>query len=238
MDMSRVANSLRHILASSYKGGCGQNDIFFQFFCTQKTQKNSTYIQPTQVVFKSLPHVETSVQKVAKVGTSNVRFWGVQNRTFWQVSGKVRKVAEIRKSWQISKNQRNPEKSQKSAKSWKIAIFPKNRDFSDFWQVWLGPYVSGSDLPESRFWQVWQVWQVCPESCPEPKKSTFFRSGKIAKISDFFEFWTPQKSRKKVLYAVEIDDRKWRHRAICGGQKNALFRGFSRVKEKNVLFSG
>ena len=40
MTTCRVANSLRHVLASSYKGGWGQRDIFFQFFDVSKTQKN------------------------------------------------------------------------------------------------------------------------------------------------------------------------------------------------------
>ena len=58
------------------------------------------------------------------------------------------------------------------------------------------------------------------------------------KMAKKWHFLTPQKNRKSELYAVGTTRRKWRQISLFGGKKIDDFRHFSRVKEKNVLFSG
>ena len=197
MDMCRVANSLRHILASSYKGGWGQRDIFFQFFCTQKTQKNSTYIQPTQAVSwvaacrngcpksSEILGPQTSGFEVSKI---------VLFVRFAEKSAKVRKVANPDKSWQILKNPKNPEKSQ-------------NRQKVDFWpKVEILAGLAGlartirlrlrsSHLAKSR--DFGRFGRSVRTAVGSQKNRLFSGPEKSEKFRKFRLFWPPKKIEKK-----------------------------------------
>ena len=150
-------------------GGWGQRDIFFHFFCTQKTQKNMDIFQLTGLMLTLDFMSETFVRNVRNpelFGSSKVEFWGVQNRTFWtfpeksgnpeilknpefsEKSEKSQKSGKSRKSRLFGTLKgilRKPQKSCLATKISKIRTFPEKCDFLDF--------VSGHDFlrfPESE----------------------------------------------------------------------------------------
>ena len=166
--------------------GVGQSDIFFQFFCSQKTQKNR-YTKSSKLVFGT--HLETSDFMSGKsrnctiLDTKKVEILDTRNRTFWTNPEK-------------SRNLRNLQKSQKSAKSRKIAKIAKISKISKIPKI-------------SRFWHsegyhtdlvriairstFWPLSRTCPEGqicCPEAKILVSRKSKKSAK---FCEILTPQK---------------------------------------------
>ena len=163
------------------------------------------------------------LQKVRNFGHQKVEFCDVQNRTFRTFP----ESPEICKIYKICKNHKNRKNLQKS----------QNLEKVRFLAVWRLPYVTcQKSLPDSKnrkistfrksadFWKFWF------------RTAKIMMSGNRKKV-EIFGLSDLQKNRKKVLYPVEIDDRKWRHISLFGGKKNALFRAFFRVKEKNVPFS-
>ena len=163
------------------------------------------------------------LQKVRNFGHQKVEFYDVQNRTFrtFPESPEIYKICKICKNHKNRKNLQNLQNLEKVR----------------FFAVWRLPYVIGQNRcldsknrKISTFRKSADFWNFVSEQ----QKSRF---RKIAKKSKIFGFSDLQKNRKSVLYAVEIDDRKWRHISLFGGKKNALFRAFFWVKEKNVPFS-
>ena len=163
------------------------------------------------------------LQKVRNFGHQKVEFCDVQNRTFrtFPESPEIYKICKICKNHKNRKNLQNLQNLEKVR----------------FFAVWRLPYVIGQNrcldskiAKISTFRKSADFWNFVSEQ----QKSRF---RKIAKKSKIFGFSDLQKNRKSVLYAVEIDDRKWRHISLFGGKKNALFRAFFWVKEKNVPFS-
>ena len=143
-------------------------------------------------------------------------------------------------------NLQNLEKVRKSRKSAKISKISKiskkcenlqNLEKVHFLALWLGPYRTCQNpkiWPDPWFWPDPGSGRIAVRTpkkcCPEVRK-------KCQKKCRFLRFFDPQKSRNFGLYAVGTTRRKWRHKSLRGAKKNALFRHFSRVKEKNVPFS-
>ena len=143
------------------------------------------------------------------------------------LSRHFRKSPEILKSCEILKNHKNHKNPENLENSEKVDFLASRRL----------PYVrSRNHVPDTRIAKI----STFRES------ADFWRFVSGHEISGFprcqkkcenFDFSGPQKNRKSVLYAVGTTRRKWRHISLRGGKKNALFRTFSRVKEKNVPFS-
>ena len=214
-DVRWVANSLRHILASSYYGW-GQRDIFFQFFCTQKTQKNSKY-QPTKVTcwhkIRTFRIMSGKCPKVEILELQNSSFWRPRIALFRTLSDMVRssEIAKICKNLEIPQN---PEKVQIWALLGCLKGILRVQPESQFWALFSG---------FGRFGQMSGKCRKCSQKLSG-------RSEKSAKKIAKFSVPRPPKFRKSAPISCDVDDRGWRHRAFRGPKKNALFWHFLGVK--------
>ena len=195
-DHDRVANSLRHLIASSYKVVVAKEIYFLIFLCTKKWIKYGTQTRKISGPIAHWQHAKRwiwHVQKVEILDTKKCSFWTPKSRDFGhvQMCWKVRKSAEITKSAKISKNRENLEKSQKSRKSRKIAkISLSGRSEGS---------CTGSCLrPDSgRFWQVWDQILApvrTPKKCEKFRLSGHQKSAKI---------WAVDRGDRRAQQAVE-----------------------------------
>ena len=198
-DACRVASSLRHLLASSYKVVEAKMIYFSNFFAHKKLRK---------IAHISNPHIRlmtpVRTRNLCPKMSGKVRFWtpqtaqlwGLRNRyfrTFLDMSGKSPK---LRKSWDFWKIVRNRQISENRH-------FCGNPGKVRFLALWVLPYVSGqkpANPAKSRFWQVLAGLARTPEIVRKCKKSTFLRSQKKSKFSENFrKFWPPKKSKKSAV---------------------------------------
>ena len=143
------------------------------------------------------------------------------------LSRHFRKSPEILKFCEILKNHKNRKNPEN----------PENLEKIDFLASRVLPYVrSRNRVPDTRIAKI--------STFRESADFRRFVSGheisgfpECQKKCENFDFSGPQNFRNFGLYAVGTTRRKWRHISLRGGKKIALFRTFSRVKEKNVPFS-
>ena len=159
-------------------GGWGQRDIFFQFFCTQKTQKNMCIWHQTHVHDRHWIPCPKLVSGMSEI----LNFWDLKSRVlrcqksyFRDISGKVRKSWNLAKSWKITKIT-------------KIAEIPKIPKKSTFW-VPEGYHTSGPEIafrrPESPKSRLSAKVRISGDLCPDTKFQDFRGAKKSAKISTF-----------------------------------------------------
>ena len=199
--------------------GWGQRDIFFQFFCCQKTQKNrdiSTHQVTCWHIDSNIRIMSAKVPESCDSGHQNLEILDSKNRTFrtlWRPCSELR-IAKICK---ISKNPQNREKCEKV----------------HFLAVWRVSYVSSQNrCPEHISAGFGRFGQILPNGC-QTSQMAVRRSEKSAKISAKISDLGTQKNRKSAPISAAIDDRSRRAWAQIGGKKNALFWTFWRVKAKN-----
>ena len=159
-------------------GGWGQRDIFFQFFCTQKTQKNMCIWSHTHVHDRHWNRCPKLVSGMSEI----LNFWDLKSRVlrcpksyFRDISGKVRKSWNFAKSWKITKIT-------------KIPKIPKISKKSIFWLPECY-HTSGPEIafrtPESPKSRLSAKVRISGILCPDTKFQDFRSAKKSAKISTF-----------------------------------------------------
>ena len=197
-------------------GGWGQRDIFFQFFCTQKTQKNMCIWSHTHVHDRHWNRCPKLVSGMSEI----LNFWDLKSRVlrcpksyFRDISGKVRKSWNFAKSWKI-------------AKIAKIAKIPKIPKKSTFWRpkgYHTQPARIAFRTPNLQKSRLSAKVRISGNPCPDTKFWDLGPAKKSAKISTFP---TPKKSEKLCCMP-------WERRVANGGifrsaevKKSSIFRLF------------
>ena len=197
MDMCRVANSLRHILASSYKVVEAKEIYFSNFFAHKKLRKIAHIANPHKWSVDRT-HIETNVRKVAKFWDLKLEIFEVSKIVlfdrFAEKSAKVRKSANPDKSWKICeilKNRKNQQNRQKSDFWPKVEILAIFGSLATTLRLRLRPAKPGKIAILAGFGRSVRT------AVGSQKNRLFSGPEKSQKFRKFRLFWPPKKIEKK-----------------------------------------